>query len=128
MMEIVISKYKKPDKQFDARVDNKTVPFGEGVSDYTIKTKSEKNYMLVGIKNEGWTKSGVKAAGWMGKHVLWNKPTLQASVAGMNKEFEMLNVKMKVLIVAYSNGKITNSYSTTCMNMIVLTKSTLIGF
>ena len=36
-MEIVISKSKKPDKQFDARIDNKkTVSFGqEGASDYT---------------------------------------------------------------------------------------------
>ena len=34
------------------------------------------------------TKSGVKAAGWMSKHVLWNKPTLQASVADINKTFK----------------------------------------
>ena len=41
--------------------------------------------MLIGITNEDWTKSGVKAAGWMSKHDLWNKPTLQASVADINK-------------------------------------------
>ena len=43
--------------------------------------------ILTATKNEDWTKSGVKAAGWMSKHVLWNKPTLQASVADINKEF-----------------------------------------
>ena len=42
--------------------------------------------MLIGItKNEDWTKSGVTTAGWMRKHALWNKPTLQASVADINK-------------------------------------------
>ena len=52
--------------------------------------------MLIGIKqNEDWTKSGVKAAGWMSKHVFCNKPTLQASVADINTKFKNSNVKMK---------------------------------
>ena len=42
--------------------------------------------MLIGIKiNEGWNRSGVKTAGWMSKHALWNKPTLHAGVADINK-------------------------------------------
>ena len=60
-----------------------------------IKIKSEKMHMSIDIKNGDWTKSGVEAAGWMSKHVLWNKPTLQASVADINKRFENINVKMK---------------------------------
>ena len=64
-----------------------------------IKIKNEKNDMLIGIKkrkkNEDWTKSGVKTDGWMTKHSLWNRPTLQASVADINKTFKSLNVKMK---------------------------------
>ena len=44
--------------------------------------------MLIDINNEYWTKSGVKTDGWMSKHVLWNKPTLQASVADINKHFQ----------------------------------------
>ena len=52
--------------------------------------------MLIDIKKiEDRSKSGVKAAGWMNKHVLWNKPTLQASVADINKQVEHLNVKLK---------------------------------
>ena len=51
--------------------------------------------MLIGIqRNEDWTKSGVETAGWMSKHVLWNKPTLQASVADIDKKFKRLNFKM----------------------------------
>ena len=45
-------------------------------------------------KNEDWTKSGVKAAGFWSKNIIWNKPTLQASVADINKRFKHLNVKM----------------------------------
>ena len=78
-MEIVISKSKKPDKKLDARIDNtKTVSFGQkGASDYAKHKDNERNYAYVDRhKNEDLTKSGVKAAGWMSKHVLWNKPTL----------------------------------------------------
>ena len=46
-----------------------------------IKIKNENNYMLIGIN--------------MSKHVLWNKPTLQASVADINKTLKHINVKME---------------------------------
>ena len=60
-----------------------------------IKIKSEHNGILIDIRNEESIKSGVKAAGWMSKHVLWNKPTLKASVADIDKRFEHIDVKMK---------------------------------
>ena len=50
-----------------------------------IKINNENNDVDRHTQNEDWTKSGVKTAGWMSKHVLWNKPTLQASVADINK-------------------------------------------
>ena len=89
-MEIVISESKKPDKKF-VRFDNKkTVSFGEKeASDFkNIKINNEQSDMLIGTQNEDWTKSGVKAAGWMSKHVLWNKPTLHASVADTNRQIK----------------------------------------
>ena len=46
-------------------------------------------------KNEGWTKSGAKAAGFYSKHVLWNKLTLKAGIDDINKRFKGLNVKME---------------------------------
>ena len=98
-MEIVITKSKKVDNKFDARTDGKeTVSFGQkGASDFTKHKDNERTdaYINRQKKNEDWTKSGVKAAGWMSKHVLWNKPTLQASVADINNNFKHLNVKMK---------------------------------
>ena len=60
-----------------------------------LKIKSGSMHMLIDITNEDWTRSSVKAAGWMSKHVLWNKPTLQASVADITKMFQNINVKMK---------------------------------
>ena len=99
-MKIVIPKSKKPDKKFNSRIDcKKTVSFGQkGASDFTKHTNKERKYVYINRhkKNEDWIKSGVKAAGWMSKHVLWNKPTLEASVADINKrKIRVQNVKMK---------------------------------
>ena len=98
-MEIVISPPTKNNKTYDARIDGtKTVSFGEkGASDYTIhKNKDRKDQYIDRHKARSyWTKSGVKTAGWMSKHVLWNKPTLKASIDDINKRFKRLNVTMK---------------------------------
>lgn len=98
-MEIVITKSKKPDKKYDARIDGtKTVSFGQKMaSDYTKHKDKERKerYIARHKKNEDWNKSGVKTAGFYSKHVLWNKPTLKESVDDLNKKFKSLNVKMK---------------------------------
>ena len=77
-MEPVISKSKKPDKKLDARIGNKKRFHldrkGHHITQ-NIKINNKHNCMLIGIQNEDCTKSGVKAAGWMSKRVLWNKPT-----------------------------------------------------
>ena len=90
-METAISKFKKLDTQLDARICNKkTVPFGEeGASDVAKHKAKERTERHVDRhKKNDWTEPGVKTAGWMSKHVLWNPPTLQASVADVNKKFE----------------------------------------
>ena len=98
-MEVVITKSKKPDKKYDARIDgSKTVSFGEkGASDFTKHKDTERKnrYIDRHKKNENWNASGAKAAGFYSKHVLWNKPTLKASIDDINKRFKGLNVKMK---------------------------------
>ena len=77
-MEVVITKFIKPDKQYDASIDGtKTVSFGQkGASDYTKHKKSDRKerYIDRHKQNEGWIKSGAKGAGFYNKHVLWNKP------------------------------------------------------
>ena len=67
----------------------KTVSFGQkNASDYTLhKDEDRKNRYTQRHKNhEDWSKSGIKTAGFYAKHVLWNKPSLNESVADMNKK------------------------------------------
>ena len=98
-MDGVITKSKKSDKKYDALVNGtKTVSFGQkGDSDFTKhKDKDRKEaYIARHKKNEDWTNSGVKTAGFYSKHVLWNKPTLKESIDDINKIFKSLNIKMK---------------------------------
>ena len=98
-MEVVLTKSKKPDKKYDARIDGtKTVSFGQkGASDSTKHKDSyrKKRYIDRHKKNEDWGGSGAEAAGFYTKHVLWNKLTLKASIDDINERFRNLNVKMK---------------------------------
>ena len=98
-MEVVFTKSKKPDTKYDARIDGtKTVSFGQkGASDFTKHKHPYRKYRYIDRhkNNEDWTKSGAKTAGFYSKHVLWNKPTLKASVDDINKRFKGLSVKMK---------------------------------
>ena len=99
-MDVVITKSKNSSKKkYDALVNGtKTVSFGQkGASDFTKhKDKDRKEaYIARHKKNEDWTKSGVKTAGFYSKHVLWNKPALKERIDDISKRFKNLNVKMK---------------------------------
>ena len=97
-MEVIIRKSTKKDKKFDAIVDGKkTVSFGAaGMSDFTKHKDADRKerYINRHKKKEDW--SNPKTAGFYAKNVLWNKTSLQASVADINKKFPTLNVKLKL--------------------------------
>ena len=97
-MEVIIKKSNKPEKKFDAVINGKkTVSFGsKGMSDYTLhKDPERKNrYVQRHRANEDWNKSGIDTAGFYAKHVLWNKPTLQASVNDLNKKYKNVTFKL----------------------------------
>ena len=97
-MEVQIKRSKRKDKKFDAIIDGKkTVSFGAaGMSDYTKHKDVERKerYIARHKKKEDW--SNPKTAGFYAKNVLWNKTSLQASVADINKKFPTLNVKLKL--------------------------------
>jgi hypothetical protein len=97
-MEVQIKRSKRKDKKFDAIIDGKkTVSFGAaGMSDYTKHQDAERKerYINRHKKKEDW--SNPKTAGFYAKNVLWNKTSLQASVADINKKFPKLNVKLKL--------------------------------
>ena len=98
-MEVVITKSKKPDKKYDARIDGtKTVSFGQkGASDFTKhkNTDRKERYIDRHKNNEDWNKSGAEADGFYSRWITWNKPTLKESIDDINKRFKNLNIKMK---------------------------------
>ena len=99
-MNIGINKSHKSGKKLKAVIDGKkTIHFGDpNYSDYTKHKDPERKerYIDRHKKNEDCGKGGVGAAGFYSKHVLWNKPTLQASVNDLNKKFKSINFKLKV--------------------------------
>ena len=95
--EVVIKKSNKAGKKYDAVIDGKkTVSFGAtGYSDFT-KNKDEvrkQNYIARHKPNQDWKDH--TTAGFWAKNILWNKPTVEASVRDTNKKFSNLNIKMK---------------------------------
>ena len=96
---VIIKSAKKNNKRIDG---SKAISFGQkGASDFTKHGNTYRKDQCIDRHKarEYWTKSGVKAAGWMGKHVLWNKPTIQASIDDINKKFKSLNVKMNLKMI-----------------------------
>ena len=83
--KVVLTESTKPDKRLQARFANKTVHFGaKGGSTYidhkNPKTKS--NWEARHKVRENW--NDYDSAGALSKHVLWNKPSLAASIRGLN--------------------------------------------
>lgn len=72
----------------------KTIKFGAaGMKDFTLyqkegKQEAEKHkaaYIARHSKTEDWSKSGVDTAGWWSRWVLWNLPSVSASLADAKK-------------------------------------------
>jgi len=75
----------------------KTVHFGQaGASDFTKhKDKDRKDaYISRHAKREDWTESGIETAGFWAKNLLWNMPTLRASIKETETKF---GIKVKNL-------------------------------
>ena len=97
MVEVMLKKSTVKGKKYDAVIDGKkTVSSGAtGYSDFT-KHKDEdrkKNYIARHKPNQDWKDH--TTAGFWAKNILWNKPTIEASVRDTNKKFPSLNIKMK---------------------------------
>jgi hypothetical protein len=96
-MMVYLRKSNKPDKKFKVIVElrsgvAKTIHFGaKGMSDYTKhKNKARKQlYLSRHRKNENWTRSGIKTAGFWSRWLLWNKPSLLSSKRDIEKRFKI---------------------------------------
>lgn len=91
-MNILLSKSSRKDKKFMVEVDGRKIHFGaKGYSDYT-KHKDEKRmkrYLARHKPRENWQKSGIDTAGFWSRWILWNKPSLNASIKDTNKRFNI---------------------------------------
>ena len=95
-MKVDIKKSTNTDKKLmaifytDSGKKIKTVHFGsDGMSDYTKHNDDErkKRYIERHKVNENW--ADYKSAGSLSKHILWNKPTLTASINDYKSKFKL---------------------------------------
>jgi len=94
-MKVEIKKSTNPKKKYmaifyDDGKKKKTTHFGSaGMSDFT-KNKDEKRkklYLERHRKRENW--NSYMTAGALSRWILWNKPTLSASIADYKKKFNL---------------------------------------
>ncbi len=95
--EVILKKSSNPRKKYDAVIDGKkTVSFGAtGYSDFTKHKDEERKerYIARHKVNQNWKDH--ETAGFYAKNILWNKPTIEASVQDTNKKFPNLKIKLK---------------------------------
>lgn len=92
---ITIKRSSKPDKKMDAVFEHvktkrkKVISFGaKGMSDYTKHKDVERKQRYINRhkKNENW--NNLMSAGALSRWILWNKPTLKASIADYKRKFK----------------------------------------
>ena len=89
-LSVVLSKAPAPHKCKVGIVGKKTVRFGaQGYNDYTMTgdNKAKRAYIARHKVTEDW--SNHKTSGFLAKRLLWNKPTLQASIKDVEQRFSM---------------------------------------
>ena len=96
-MKIVISPSDKPNKKFEARIDDrKSIHFGaKGMTDFTIHKDPERKqrYLNRHSTNEDW--NNPMSAAFYATNILWNKPTITDSIRDTNRRFPNLNIIYK---------------------------------
>ena len=102
MPEVVIQKSSSKGKKYDAVITDKegktkTVSFGaKGYSDFTKHKDEERKerYIARHKVNQDW--KDYETAGMWAKNILWNKPSIEASIRDTDKRFKNLNIKNKI--------------------------------
>lgn len=96
-MPVFLSKSDRNGKKWKAQFENgTTVHFGaSGYQDYTMHKDSERKerYIQRHMKHEDW--KNVYSAGFWSRWLLWNKPTLNASISDIEKRFNLKIKKLK---------------------------------
>ena len=94
---ISFKKSDNPEKKYMVEIERdgriKTVHFGaSGYKDYTSfgsleREQRKRNYISRHKSKEDWTISGIDTPGFWAKHVLWNLPSVSASLAQTRRAF-----------------------------------------
>jgi len=86
------NKHKLVVKVKDANNGIHTIQFGaKGYSDFTMNKDLDRKdrYLARHAKKEDWTINGVLSAGFWSRWVLWNKPSLKASIKDVIDKFHL---------------------------------------
>ena len=97
-MEVVLTKFIKPDNKYDARINGtKTVSFGErGASDFTKHQDLLRRASYIKRHSkEDWSKSNIASPAWMSRYTLWETPTLKGAVDNANKKHKDIEFILK---------------------------------
>lgn len=98
MKLIRLRKSEKPGKKYDAVLETdqgreKTVSFGDAsMKDYTlhpasIRDERKEAYLARHAAREDW--NDPTTAGFWSRHILWNKPTVAASLADTKRKYNL---------------------------------------
>lgn len=97
MKVYILEESANPSKKFTAIRLNPTLKhifFGQkGYDDYTTHKDADRKdaYIFRHKSNEDW--ENPDTAGFWSKHILWNKPTIDASIKDVEKRFDIKIVK-----------------------------------
>ena len=87
-MEVIITKSSNKNTKFDANVDGKKISFGDNrYEDFTMhKNEKRKQNYISRHSNEDHSKSNIASPAFMSRWVLWHMPTIESSIADLNKQ------------------------------------------
>jgi hypothetical protein len=89
---IILSPSTQDTKKWMVKVDGKTVHFGaKGYEDFTMHKDTERRERYVNRHQarEKWGKDGIATAGFWSRWLLWNKPTIAASIKDIESRFDV---------------------------------------
>ena len=94
-MQVTITKSTNAGKKYMAQIGEKTVHFGaSGYGDFTTHKdeKRKASYLARHKPTEDWTLTGIHTAGFWARWLLWNQPSINASIQDINARFKSLKV------------------------------------
>ena len=90
--KIILRKSTHPEKKYMVTIGKKTIHFGSSpYKSYEVHKDKERmlRYLNRHRSRENWAKSGIKTAGFWSRWILWNKPSLLASIKDTEKRFNI---------------------------------------